>query len=198
MIKPLLEITTMPAKYEYEVARAKLQISQEKPQVQRTVRRASVNIRQQAGRFEMNTVRRRSDMGFKGVVDRANYDGDRGREAAFEATGNYTDMGNQLANIAHGGNIPDALWSQSMQHSKGDLVLVPVSPVDIHYIPASLAMDFQPGEMSANWNIGRAKLDFVPGSFGINFTQYASIDIKYIGGPLYVPPSADPNFDAVV
>ncbi len=196
MIKPLLEITTTPAKYEYEISRAKLQISQQHPTVDRSVRRASLNMRTQAGRVEMNSVARRSDMGFKGVVDRANYEADKGRQAVFEATGNYAEFGNQIANIAHGGNIPDALYSQSMQHSKGDLVLVPVSPIDIHYIPASLAMDFTPGEINSNWNIGKARLDFVPGSFNINFTQYSSIKIEYLGGPLYVPPSADPNFEA--
>ena len=196
MIKPLLEITTTPARYEYEISRAKLQINQQHPTVERSVRRASLNIRTQAGRVEMNSVARRSDMGFKGVVDRANYEADQGRQLVSEATGNYAEFGNQLANIAHGGNIPDALYSQSMQHSKGDLVLVPVSPIDIQYMPASLAMDFTPGEINTNWNIGKARLDFVPGSFNINFTQYSSIKIEYLGGPVYVPRSADPNFEA--
>ena len=196
MIKPLLEITTTPARYEYEISRAKLQINQQHPTVERSVRRASLNIRTQAGRVEMNSIARRSDMGFKGVVDRANYEADQGRQLVSEATGNYAEFGNQLANIAHGGNIPDALYSQSMQHSKGDLVLVPVSPIDIQYMPASLAMDFTPGEINTNWNIGKARLDFVPGSFNINFTQYSSIKIEYLGGPVYVPRSADPNFEA--
>ncbi len=196
MVKPLLEITTTQARYEYEVARAKLEMSSEKPAVTRTTTRASINMRTQAGRLEMNTVRRRSDMGFKNVVDRANYEADRGRQAAMEATGNYASFGNQIANIAHGGNIPDALWSQTMQHSQGDLVLVPVSPIDIQYIPASLVADFTPGEMQSNWDVGRARLDFVPGSFKMNISQYASIDIKYTGGPNYAPPSADPNFVA--
>lgn len=196
MMKPLLEITTTPAKYEYEVSKGMLKISQQRPTVDRTTKRASINMRSRAGRVEMNTVARRSDMGFKGVVDRANYEADRGVRAVSEATGNYAEFGNQIANIAHGGNISDALYSQSMQHSQGDLVLVPVSPVEIHYVPASLAMDFIPGEMSANWNIGKARLDFVPPSFNINFSQYSSIKIEYLGGPVYAPPSADPNFEA--
>lgn len=196
MVRPLLEITTTPARYEYEVMRARLQISQEKPQVKRTVRRATINMQSQAGRFEMNTVRRRSDMGFKGVVDRANYESDRGVQAATDATARYAQVGNQLAKIDKGANVPDTLWGQSMHHNKGELVLVPLSPVELNYVPASLVMDFQPGEMQSNWNVGRAKLDFVPGSFELNFLQYASINIEYTGGPLYVPSSADPNFVA--
>ena len=94
MVRPMLEITTTPAKYEYEVMRARLQITQEKPVVNRMVRRATLNMRQQAGRFEMNTVRRRSDMGMKGVVDRANYEADLGAKAAREKIGDYVDFGN--------------------------------------------------------------------------------------------------------
>lgn len=153
-------------------------------------------MRKQSGRVEMNTVRRRSDMGFKGIVDRANYEGERGVQIAREKTGDYAQMGNQLAMQHKGANIPDTMWGQTMKHSQGDLVLMPVSPIELHYIPASLAVDFQPGEMSANWDVGKARLDFVPGSFKLNFTEFASINIQYIGGPLYVPPSADPNFVA--
>lgn len=197
-MKSLLEITTTPAKYEYEIERAKLVINQEKPTVDRTVTRASLNMKREYGRFEMNTTQRRSDMGFKGVVDRANFDGDQGRQAALEAIGNYAELGNAVVNIQRGANIPDALWNQMMKHSKGDLVLVPLSPMELNYIPATLAIDFSPGEMQANWNVGKARLDFVPGSFGLKFTQYASIQIEYTGGPVYAPPSADPNFEAKV
>ncbi len=196
MTGPLLEITNTPARYEYEVMRAKLQISQEKPKVDRKVSRATLNMKRQAGRFEMNTVRRRSDMGQKEILDRAGYEADRGRQAATEAIGNYVELGNQTVNQHKGANIPDALWSQAVQHSKGDLVLMPLSPIEIQYIPASLATNYVPGEMSANWNVGRARLDFVPGSFSVNITQYASVNIEYTGGFIYVPPSADPNFVA--
>ena len=196
MIRPMLEITTTPARYEYEVMRAKLEISKEKPTVDRTVKRASLNMQRQAGRVEMNSVRRRSDMGFKGVVERANYEADNGRKAALQVTGNYAEFGNQVAMQHKGATIPETMWGQSMQHRQGDLVLVPLSPVDIQYIPASLTADFQPGEMTANWNVGRARMEFSPPSFSLNFTQYASINIEYTGGFVYAPPSADPNFEA--
>ena len=197
MIRPMLEITSTPARYQYQVARARLQISQEKPTVDRKVSRATLNMKRQAGRFEMNTVRRRSDMGMKGVVDRASFEADRGRSQATETIGNYAEMGNQLAKIHEGANIPDTAYSQSMKHvGEGDLVMVPVSPIDIHYIPASLAMDFNPGQMQADWNVGKARLDFVPGNFALDFQQYASINIEYVGGFIYVPPSSDPNYEA--
>ena len=33
------------------------------------------------------------------------------------------------------------------------------------------------------------------GDIAFNVTQQPDVVIKYIGGPLYVPPSADPNYE---
>ncbi len=196
-MKPMLEITTVAAQYEYHIERARLEISQPQPQVERTTQRASLNMRQESGRFEMDSIRRRSDMGFKGVVDRAEHEGERGLQAAQDATGTYAEIGNQLAKISQNANIPDTLWGHSSVHNKGELVLMPLSPVEIQYMPAKLHTTYQPGSLRADWNINKAQLDFVPGSFSLVFQQYASIDIEYIGGFNYVPPSSAPDFDAM-
>lgn len=196
MIRPLIQVTTTPTQLEYQVQRARLQIEQQQPTAQRTVKRAQLNMRRQAGRFEMDTVRRRSDMGFKGVVDRANYEGNLGMQRASKTTGERAAMGATLLNFHKGANFPDALWSQYMQDQSTELVLQPVSPAEIRYIPAQLEADYVPAEMQTDWNVGKARLDFVPGSFNINITQYASISFEYTGGFNYVPRRADPNFQA--
>ncbi len=194
-MKPLLEITTVRAQYEYQIERARLEISQPSPKVERTTQRASLNMRQESGRLIMDSVRRRSDMGFKGVVEEAEYEGDKGLQVAQEATSTYAEIGNQLAKISQNTNIPDTLWGQSSIHNKGDLVLMPLSPVEIQYVPAKVHTSYNPGSMRADWNINKAQLDFVPGSFSLVFSQYASINVEYIGGFNYVPPSASPDFD---
>lgn len=201
-MKPLLEIQTTPARYEYEMSHAKL-VKSDKPATSgRQVSRAAVNMRKQAGRVEMGSVRRKSDMN---IVDRTRT----GAKTTVDSTGksavpvngagDYTSIGSQLAGASgqtQVASVADSMWGRTMQHSKGELVLVPVSPVELHYIPASLAMNYQQSEVNTNWNVGLAKLDFVPSSFRLNFTEFASISITYTGGPLYVPPSADPNFEA--
>ncbi len=222
MDRPLLQITTTPARYEYEVMRAKLEMSKEtKPAEPRRVSRAQANMRRQAaGRFEMNAVRRRSDMGVGGqspapraaaptgaaapaaTVNRlatlqTGGQGAQTAQAAQSAPADYSQYAGAAAKAgaAGGGSVSDTVWGQSMQHSQGDLVLMPLSSDDIHYIPASLAGGFSPGDTSTNWNVGKARLDFVPSSFSMNFTQYASVNIEYTGGFIYVPPSSDPNYE---
>ena len=38
---------------------------------------------------------------------------------------------------------------------------------------------------------------FVPGDIEFTMTQRPDVIIKYVGGPLYVPPSADPDYEPV-
>lgn len=36
-------------------------------------------------------------------------------------------------------------------------------------------------------------LRYVPGKVSVEIEEYPSVQIEYLGGPMYVPPSADPN-----
>ena len=38
---------------------------------------------------------------------------------------------------------------------------------------------------------------FVPGDIEFTMTQRPDVIIKYVGGPLYVPPSSDPNYEPI-
>ena len=38
---------------------------------------------------------------------------------------------------------------------------------------------------------------FIPGDIQLSITQQPDVLIEYIGGPLYVPPSADPNYEPI-
>ena len=41
----------------------------------------------------------------------------------------------------------------------------------------------------------RPESEFIPGDIEFTVTQRPEVRIKYVGGPIYVPPSADPNYE---
>jgi len=43
----------------------------------------------------------------------------------------------------------------------------------------------------------RKKPEFVPGNIEVIIKEYPRIEITYIGDPIYVPPSADPNYKPI-
>ena len=42
--------------------------------------------------------------------------------------------------------------------------------------------------------MNQMQFEFIPGDIEISVKQQPDVLIKYVGGPLYVPPSADPNY----
>ncbi len=202
-MKPLLQITTTRPQYEYEVVRPHLKVSDHKPAGSGNANRASVNMRRQTGGVEMNTVRRQNNVAagarVQGAAPEAN------AQQAYASSGNYMALGSRMAGAA---TVEAGLPSAQVQlQQQSNLVLVPVSPAELHYIPANSGNNL-PAAVSEQrasaqepslWDLQqmRARLDFVPGSIKVNFTEYASINIEYTGGPVYVPRSADPNFEAM-
>ncbi len=45
--------------------------------------------------------------------------------------------------------------------------------------------------------VDNASFEFVPADIEISVAQMPDVIIKYVGGPLYVPPSADPDYQPV-
>ena len=63
--------------------------------------------------------------------------------------------------------------------------------------PADLTIRYQMDKMNFDMKIANGNFEFIPGNINIEITQYPDVQIEYVGGPIYVPPSADPNFEGV-
>lgn len=192
----LLKITSTPIKYELSSERARLEINQERPSSTMGKTGGTFEIHQRQVQVQLDTFERRNSMGFRGVQAFADDNAARGKDAVMRATGSYADFGNEIVNIQKGATIPNAMFSQAMQRASGELVLVPLSPTDISWQPGGTTLDYTPVELTFDWNVGQARLNFVPGNLSMNITQYPALNIEYLGGPVYVPPSAAPNYEA--
>ena len=68
------------------------------------------------------------------------------------------------------------------------------------------ANDWQDGQMEIryemdklnfDWKIDKGEFEFTPGDIELIVEQEPEVIIKYTGGPIYVPRSADPNYEPV-
>ena len=50
-------------------------------------------------------------------------------------------------------------------------------------------------KLNFDWRMNQMQFTFVPGDIEFKVTQQPDVVIKYIGGPLYVTPSPDPNYE---
>lgn len=191
----LIRITTTPIEYELSTERARLEIVQDQVQAKMDTAPGLMEMRRKPTEVRMDSFEFRKSIGLKSVATVSKEEAERGKQAVLESMANYADVGNTLLHIEKGGNIPDTAFSQYFQRAtKGDLVLVPTSPIDISWEEGSLEMNFNPAKLNIQWQPGRAKMKFVPGSVKMVIKQMPSIHFEYLGGFNYVPPSADPDY----
>ena len=106
-------------------------------------------------------------------------------------------MGNQMMQIQKGVTIPEIVQNQMMAQTKvttGFEFLPAVGP-DISWDPGSLAIDYTPSRIEFDPQPDIQDAVYVPGELNINVEQYPKVEIEYIGEPMYVPPSASPEYE---
>lgn len=195
-VQQLLRITSQPLRYELSTQRASLQLSQQRPSSVMTKQGGEMQIQQRQVQMQLDTLEYRSSVGLKSIPALTREAVQRGEQAAMQATAEYADFGNQILRIDKGATIPDAMFSKIMQRAQSNLVLVPISPMEISWLPGGTELNYTPVNLNFDWDVGKLKLDFVPGSISMNITQYPSVQIEYLGQPNYVPPSAAAHFTA--
>ena len=66
---------------------------------------------------------------------------------------------------------------------------------DISWTGGEMSIRYEMYKLNFDWRMNQMQFTFVPGDIEFKVTQQPDVVIKYIGGPLYVPPSADPNYE---
>ena len=77
------------------------------------------------------------------------------------------------------------------------LGFTPSAHVDIDYEAPDLTINYEMDKLNFDWKFGQGDFEFTPGDIEFTVTQRPEVVIKYVGGPIYVPPSADPNYEPV-
>lgn len=189
----LLEYVRTPGKYQIKTTAAALRVQQTHGKLNTQTSAGRLEQRQQHPQVRMDTVQLRSSLGYKNMPDFMNDAAQRGSAAALRAIRDYAEFGNSIKNIQNGANIPDAMFSRQMQRAQGELVIVPLSPPNISFTQGGVETQFTPTEVQNTWTPGSVQLEFVPGSIDFKMVQYPEINFNFMGGFIYVPPSAAPD-----
>ncbi len=121
------------------------------------------------------------------------------RPAAYEATSAYSDQGQIMLNARIGQEIAtpreriadtgaEQDVAESMELQKG---------VDYEWEDGQMEIRYEMDKLNFDWKIDKGEFKFTPGDIELIVEQQPSVTIKYLGGPIYVPRSADPNYEPV-
>ena len=119
-------------------------------------------------------------------------------EASYEATSAYSDQGQIMLNARFGQEMARQTAQPSEQSAMSSTeMLRPETGLDFEWKDGQMEIRYEMDKMSFDWKIDRGEFEFTPGDIELIVEQRPSVVIKYMGGPIYVPRSADPNYEPV-
>lgn len=192
-MQPLLKIQTIPIKIEAQTKRAALRHNPDAPQVEAPrVRAKSV-----AAPPKIQTEASDASAGLK-VPARASSDAaqtkqtsqqDQSSSGSAQNSGEPSDLSSMTAVVA------DIAASVTSQNANSTPVSVQTAQVAAAAQTASVSFNYQMDADTFDWNANtKPQLEFVPASIEFSVVQYPEVIIEYIGEPIYVPASANPNY----
>ncbi len=180
-----IEIKTVNSRWEYTRGSADLEISRDK---------GGLNIRSRPIKLNVDTFEARNSI-IPTAARSIEQTAQKGQQAAYQATATYARQGQLLLNAKIGQELVTQFAAEAQPQSKVSdigIQFLPSAPVEIDWDPAEMQIRFEMDKLNFDWQFNRPEFKFVPGDVQISVKQHPEVEIKYVGGPLYVPPSADP------
>ena len=120
----------------------------------------------------------------------------KGREQVYETTGTYAKHGKLLLQAKIGQQLITQFAMESQQvNTDVAMTFLPSTGPDISWDAGELNIRYEMDKLNFDWRIGNGDVEFIPGDIEFTVTQRPDVIIKYIGGPVYVPPSAEPGYE---
>lgn len=183
----LLKITTIPIKYSIEIEDAKLKISEDTQGVDDVQSKSRQSVTRNSSK-RMDVFSRTKDDGYHQMANL--------RMLAAQIASQGSQYQGDVEGVAptSGSNVTAAdVVRTKLLSGNREMLLLPDATPQVSFDSENFNMEYTPSDLDINWRIDPVDLDFVPGSFVVKIEQYPEIKIEYLGKPMYVPPSANPE-----
>lgn len=195
-MKQLINITTVPIQYELKIQNARLQYKNATAEVEISRDKGGMRIKSRPVKLNIDSFEARNSVTpttARSVAQTAQ----KGNQAAYEATAQLAREGQLMLKAKIGEDVLGQIFANRNQQPTGEFELgfTPSEPVDINYEAGDLIINYQMDKLNFDLKVANGNFEFVPGDIELSITQHPEVRIEYIGGPIYVPPSVDPNFE---
>ena len=197
-MKQLIEITTVPIQIEMKTTRAKLEYARGTAEMEVSRDKGGLQIKSRPIRLNIDTFEARNSITptpLRSVEQSAQ----KGRQATYKATATFAQQGKLMMETKLGEEVITKFSKDSLMEGVKDVGLefLPKVGPEIEWDPGEMNIRYEMDKLNFDWKVGGGSFEFIPGDIELTVTQRPDIIIKYVGGPIYVPPSADPNYEPV-
>lgn len=195
-MRPLIEIQTIPIEIQMKTTNAHLEYARSTAQMEVSRDRRGLQIRSQPIRVNIDTFEARSSI-VPTTAQSIQQGAAQGQRAAYEATAVLAQEGRMMMEAKIDQDVIPQLAQQKTvdQPAQLGIQFLPEVGPDISWTGGEMSIRYEMDKLNFDWRMNQMQFTFVPGDIEFKVTQQPDVVIKYIGGPLYVPPSADPNYE---
>ena len=197
-MKPLIEITTVPIQIEMKTTHAKLEYVRGTAEMEISRDKGGLQIKSRPIRVNIDTFEARNSI-TPTLARSLDQNAQKGIQASYKATATFAQQGELMMKTKLGEEVITKFSRDSLLEGVQDVGLdfIPKTGAEISWDPGEMNIRYEMDKLNFDWKINGGSFEFTPGDIELTVTQRPEVIIKYVGGPIYVPPSADPNYEPV-
>ena len=196
---PLIEIKTVPIEIEMKVTHAKMEYSRGTAELEISRGEGGMSIKSRPIRLNIDTFEARNSVCPTAMRSVEQY-AQQGKQASYEATATYAQQGQLLLDAKIGQELVTQFAADAQNRNlktNVGLQFLPTDGPEISWDPGEMHIRYEMDKLNFDWRVNQPQFEFTPGDIELSVKQQPDVVIKYVGGPLYVPPSADPDYRPV-
>ena len=198
-MEQLIEITRVPIEIEMRTSRAQLQHTRGTAELEISRDKGGLSIKSRPIQLNIDTFEMQRSI-MPSAPQTIEQNAQKGQQAAYSATAALAQEGELYLKAKFGEDVQAGLSQTAISKemfSQPGLTFIPTAPPEIDWDPGEMNIRYEMDKLNFDWRINQTEFEFIPGDIEITVKQKPEVIIKYIGGPLYVPPSADPDYEPV-
>ena len=195
---PLIEIKTVTIDIQMKVTNAHLEYARGTAQMEISRDKNGLSIRSQPIRVNIDSFEARNSV-TPTTATLIQQQAQAGRQGAYQATAVMAREGRMMMEARIDQDvIPQLAKQQNLGNPTNvNIEFLPTVAPDISWDGGEMSIRYEMDKLNFDWRMEQMSFTFVPGDIEFTVTQQPDVIIKYVGGPLYVPPSADPNYEPI-
>ncbi|MDO5601301.1 MAG: DUF6470 family protein [Oscillospiraceae bacterium] len=190
----LIRIINVPIEYKMEIEHARLEMKQAgEVQADISQKQGQFHMKSRNIQMRMDSSEMRASLGLKDIQRFAADNAAKGTQNVQETTGAIMSDVSKFGDP--GMSVKDIMASKLMDPTpQVAMTFLPTVGPAITWQPPDLQLDYEPGTVTFDWKLLQNTMEYIPGKFHLEILQYPDVQIEYLGGPNYVPPSASPDY----
>ena len=197
-MEPLLKITTVPIAFEMKLNNAKLEYKNSNAHMEISHDSGGLRIKSEAIKLDIDSFECFNSVNpsLKTSIRNA---AEKGKIAAYEATAAYAREGKLFLNAKIGEDVIGKIAAASTEvNTNVGITFTPAASPKFNWSQPEITIEYELDKLNFEWKTQLGNYEFIPGNIEISITQRPDVIIEYIGRPIYVPPSADPQYEPTI